>query len=114
MIEVGQFDESIEQLRHAMRSPQRCFTAASTLSRVFEQQQQRLDDALQWLGHAVDAPGVGRAERFDALYRMASLLETTGQAASALAIRLELQSEAGNYRDLDVRIERLSRAQGGG
>ena len=113
MIEVGQFDESIEQLRHAMRSPQRCFTAASTLSRVFEQQQ-RLDDALQWLGHAVGAPGVGRAERFDALYRMASLLETTGRAASALAIRLELQSEAGNYRDLDVRIERLSRAQGGG
>jgi hypothetical protein len=41
-------------------------------------------------------------------------VEQSGDTARALAIFLELQSEAGNYRDVARRVERLSRLESGG
>ena len=62
----------------------------------------------------MDAPGVTDPDRFETLLRMAGLLEQRGEPARALAVCLELQADAGNYKDLSVRIARLSRAQAGG
>jgi tetratricopeptide (TPR) repeat protein len=42
---------------------------------------------------------------------LADALESVGETASALAICLELQADAGSYRDLPARIERLSKVQ---
>lgn len=112
-LETGQFDQGIEQLRTAMRAPSRRFAAASMLATAY-QKQGRMAEAIEWLGHAVDVPGVTPAERFDTLYRLADLLETTGEVASALAVCLELQADAGTFRDVDARIARLSQAQAGG
>ncbi len=113
MVEAGELEQCVEPLRMAARSPRRRFAAASLLAQVFERQQRR-EDAIEWLGHAVDAPGLTDADRFDTLLRMADLLEQTGEPASALAVCLELQADAGNYKDVSVRIARLSRAQAGG
>ncbi len=113
MVEAGELEQCIEPLRLAARSPRRRFAAASLLAQVFERQQ-RWDEAIEWLGHAVDAPGLADSDRFATLLRMADLLEQTGEPASALAVCLELHADAGNYKDLSVRIARLSRAQAGG
>lgn len=112
-IETGHFEQGIEQLRTAMRAPKKRFAAASMLATAY-QKQGRTADAIEWLGHAVDAPGVTPPERFDTLHRLADMLESTGEVASALAVCLELQADAGDFRDVAVRIARLSRAQAGG
>jgi tetratricopeptide (TPR) repeat protein len=112
MFEAGDLEPAIEQLRVAARSPRRRFAAASLLARIY-QQQKRTGDAIEWLGHAVDAPGLSRAERFDALFRLADLLEASGEPESALAVYLELQADAGDFRDVSARITRLSQTSGG-
>ncbi len=113
MVEAGDLEQCIEPLRMAARAPHRRFAAATLLAQVYERQQ-RLGDAIEWLGHAVDAPGLTDSDRFESLLRMAALLEEAGEPASALAICLELQAGAGDYKNLAVRIARLSRAQAGG
>jgi hypothetical protein len=42
------------------------------------------------------------------------LLDEAGETSRALAVFLELQSEAGDYRDVPARIDRLARVQTGG
>ena len=41
------------------------------------------------------------------LYDLASALEAQGESARALAVLLELQAEAGEYRDISKRLEQL-------
>ena len=48
------------------------------------------------------------------MYDLADALEREGETARALAICLELQAEAGDYEDVDQRIERLSKVQARG
>jgi hypothetical protein len=48
------------------------------------------------------------------LYDLGVLLEEADEVHRALAVFLELQSEAGDYRDVPSRIDRLARAQSGG
>ena len=109
MMDAGELDEAAVHLRTASRSPRRRFAAARLLADVHERGG-RVDAAIEWLGHAVDAPGVTAAERSDTLLRLADLLERSGETARALAVCLELQADAGDYKDLAARIERLSRA----
>ncbi len=112
MFEAGDLDLSIEHLRLAARSPRWRFAAASMLARVHERAH-RAGEAIEWLGHAVDVPGISPTDRFETLLRMADLLEASGETAGALAVCLELQTEAGDYKGLAARVTRLSRASGG-
>jgi len=68
----------------------------------------------EWLGHAVDAPATSAQERFETLFKLAELLELSGEREGALALFLELQVDAGEFRDVTRRISRLSRTEGGG
>jgi len=47
------------------------------------------------------------------LYDLADALERSGESARALAVLLEIEADAGGYRDVHQRVEVLSRAQGG-
>ncbi|MGE3955093.1 MAG: tetratricopeptide repeat protein [Vicinamibacterales bacterium] len=113
LLEAGQWGESTEPLRRAMRAPGRRFAAASLLSRAY-QSLGRTAEAIEWLGHAVDVPGITPPERYDTLHRLADMLEASGEPESALAVCLELQADAGEFRDVTTRIARLSRTQAGG
>ena len=42
------------------------------------------------------------------------MLEAESETSRALAVFLELQSDAGDYRDVPSRIDRLARVQTGG
>jgi hypothetical protein len=48
------------------------------------------------------------------LYDLGTLIEDSGDTSRALAVFLELQSEAGQYRDVAGKIERLARVETGG
>jgi tetratricopeptide (TPR) repeat protein len=108
LFEAGDLEASIEPLRSAARDPGRRFAAASLLARVFHRQR-REEDAIEWLGHAADAPVDDPADRHRVLLQLADVLERSGEGTRALGVCLELQADAGDFGDVAARIERLSR-----
>jgi tetratricopeptide (TPR) repeat protein len=112
-LEIGMVDEAIGSLTIAARSARHRFEAASMLGRLF---MRRADapKAIEWLELAAEAPASDAESGHALLYDLGVLLDGVGEVARALAVFLELQSEAGDYRDVPSRIERLARAQSGG
>ncbi len=112
-LEMGMMDEAVTSLQTAVRSPRQRFEAAAMLGRLYEQRGEA-DRAIEWFERAAEAPAptadVGRA----LLYDLGVLLEGAGETSRALAVFLELQADAGDYRDVPPRIERLARVQTGG
>ncbi len=110
LFDAGDLEASIEPLRSAARDPGRRFAAASLLARVFLHQR-RPADAIEWLGHAADAPVDEPADRHRVLLQLADQLERSGEGTRALGVCLELQADAGDFGDLAERIARLTRSQ---
>jgi tetratricopeptide (TPR) repeat protein len=106
----GRIDEAIRALHDASRVPLLRFQTASLLGRIYRERQ-TLPQAIEWFERAAEAPAPSPDEGHLLLYELAELLEFVGETARALAICLELQAEAGDYRDLSARIERLARIQ---
>jgi hypothetical protein len=77
-------------------------------------QRNDLPHAIEWLGRAAEAPAPGDEEGRELLYDLGCSLETAGETARALAVFLELQVDAGEYRDVAARVDRLARVQTGG
>jgi hypothetical protein len=48
------------------------------------------------------------------LFDLAEALESEGETSRALAICMELQADAGNYRDVAARIDRLAKVRARG
>jgi tetratricopeptide (TPR) repeat protein len=112
-LDMGMSDEAIEALKTATRAPSHRFEAASLLGRLFLKQDD-LPNAIEWLGRAAQAPAPGVNEGRELLYDLASSLDAAGDTSRALEVFLELQTNAGDYRDVPARIERLARVQAGG
>ena len=70
--------------------------------------------AIDWFERAAEVPAPTVEDGRALLYELGAMLERTGEVARALAVFLELQAEAGDYRDLGRRIATLSRSQAGG
>jgi tetratricopeptide (TPR) repeat protein len=104
--------EATSALRAAARSPMLRFEAASLLGRLYYKQGD-IPHALEWLERAAEAPAPDVSDTAELLYALGSILEDAGQTARALAVFSELQADAGDYRDVVARIERLTRVQTG-
>ncbi len=113
LCEAGQIDESIQALRLSSRAPQQRFRAAAALGRIYRQRND-LPQAIEWFERAAEAPPPSPEEAYALFYELAASLESVGEVARALAVCLELQADAGKYRDVSECIARLSKAQGGG
>ena len=111
-IESGMTKEAISALRAAARGPAQRFEAASLLGRLYHQQGDS-PRALEWLERAAEAPAPDETEASALLYDLGSILESAGETSRALAVFMELQADAGNYRDVAARIQRLARVQTG-
>ncbi len=111
-LEMGMADEAVGSLETAARSPRHRFEAASTLGRLYRDQQD-LPHAIEWLERAAEAPAPGVEDGRALLYDLGLTLETAGETARALAVLMELQSDAGDYRDVAARVNRLSKVQTG-
>ena len=57
-----------------------------------------MPQALEWLERAAQAPAPTTDESHQLLYELAEALESVGEVARALAICLELQADAGEYK----------------
>jgi hypothetical protein len=63
--------------------------------------------AVEYFERAAEAPAPTRDQGQQLLYDLGDALEAAGERARALAVFLELQADAGQYRDLTARIDRL-------
>ncbi|HEY3158634.1 MAG TPA: tetratricopeptide repeat protein [Vicinamibacterales bacterium] len=109
-IEEGLDKEAIAALEAASRVPMMRFKAAARLGR-FLIDRGDLNDGVEWLERAAEAPPPSPEEGYDLLYELAGALEAQGESARALAILMELDAESDGYRDVRTRIMYLSRAQ---
>ena len=112
-VQMGMPDQAIESLKTASRVPHFRFEAASLLGRIYRDRGEAAQ-AIEWFERAAEAPAPSVDEGRALLYDLGILVEESGETARALAIFLELQSEAGEYRDVDERVERLARVETGG
>jgi tetratricopeptide (TPR) repeat protein len=113
LLKAGQIDQAIAALETASRTPRLRFATATLLGRIFRERG-RIALAIEWLERAAQAPAPSPEAGHLLLYDLADLLESVGETARALAICMELKADAGDFRDVTLRIERLSRVQAGG
>jgi tetratricopeptide (TPR) repeat protein len=109
---AGREDEAMVDLQEAVASPRTRARAAAELGRLHV----RRGDAeagVVWLELAADGPAASPEETFEVLYDLADALQRLGESARALAILIDLDADAGAYRDVRSRIEDLARSQAG-
>lgn len=112
-LEMGMVDDAIESLKTAARSPRHRFEVGTTLAKLFKSRGDTIQ-AIEWMERAAEVPAPGIEEGRALLYDLAVTLENSGETARALAVFMELQADAGAYRDVEARVDRLSRVQTGG
>jgi tetratricopeptide (TPR) repeat protein len=110
---AGDIEACIASLQRASRAPHLQFDAASRLAELLRDSG-RLAEAIEWLECAAEAAAPAPADAHRVLYELADALETIGESTRALAVCLELQAEAGEYREVAARIDRLTRVQARG
>jgi tetratricopeptide (TPR) repeat protein len=111
--EVGDIDACIVALEAASQAPRLRFVASAMLARILRDRGMN-GQAVEWFERAATAPAPTAEEGHDLLYDLADTLEKEGETARALAVSLEVQAEAGDYRDVAARIDRLTKVQAGG
>lgn len=112
-LEMGMADEAITSLRTASRSPRQRFEASLLLARLYRERGDTVH-VVEWLERAAEVPAPSEDEGRALLYDLGVTLEAAGETARALGVFLELQSDAGDYRDVPARVDRLARVQTGG
>ena len=99
-------------LQAAARSPQLQFRAAAQLGRL-AMSRGDLHGAVEWLEQAASAPAPTPGDTFGVIYELADTLEQAGEQMRALAVFMELEADAGHFKDVRARIDRLTAATGG-
>lgn len=89
------------------------FRASAALGRLLLGEG-RVADAIEWLERATEVPAPDRDAGHALLYDLGEALERHGESMRALAIFMELNADAGDYRGVAARVERLARAEIGG
>jgi tetratricopeptide (TPR) repeat protein len=111
--DAGDIDGCIQALERASRAPKLRFSTAWLIGRLYRDREM-WSQALEWLERAAQAPAPTADDAHQLLYELADGLERTGEVARALAILLELEADAGAYRDTKQRIDRLTKVQARG
>ena len=110
---MGMEDEAVQSLVTASRWPRHRFESASQLGQLY-QKRGDVEKAIEWFERASEAPAPTLEDGHAVLYELGSLLQTVGETARAFAVFLELQADAGEYRDVAARVDHLARVQAGG
>lgn len=108
--DMGMHDDAIRELERAARAPRLRFEASALVARLLRDRGEVVR-AIEWYERAVEAPSPTPDAGRELLYELGQALESTREWARALAVYMELRSDAGDYRDVAARIERLNRAQ---
>jgi tetratricopeptide (TPR) repeat protein len=105
-VDMGMHEEAMKALEVAARSPRHRFRAGAMLAKAYLDANDAVH-AIEWYERAVEAPAPSLMAHHALLYELASVLQAHGEGARALAVLLELQAEAGEYRDVSSRLEQL-------
>ena len=105
-LDEGQFIAALDDLQAAARMPSMRFKAAGSLGRVLASRGE-YKDAVEWMDRAIEAPPSSVEDGRSLLYELADALERLGEHGRAMAVLLEVQADAGEYRDVAERIDRL-------
>ena len=105
-VDMGMHEEAMKALEVAARSPRHRFRAGAMLAKAYLDAGDHVH-AIEWYERAVEAPAPSLMAHHALLYELASVLQANGEGARALAVLLELQAEAGEYRDVSSRLEQL-------
>jgi tetratricopeptide (TPR) repeat protein len=109
-IDMGMLDDAVKALEVSARAPRLRFESASMLARLYLKRNAPAQ-AIEWFERAAEAPAPNPDAGRALLYELAETLESQGETARALAVFLELQTDAGEYRDVAARLERLTKVQ---
>jgi tetratricopeptide (TPR) repeat protein len=112
-LEMGMTEEAVTALETAAKSPRQRFEAGSILGRIYRERG-NVAAAIEWLERAAEAPAPSVERGRALLYDLGGALQAAGETTRALTVFLELQADAGDYRDVPARIDHLARAQSGG
>jgi tetratricopeptide (TPR) repeat protein len=107
---AGDIDGCIAALQKASRAPKLRFATSWLIARLYRDREM-MPEALEWLDRASQAPASNVDDGHQVLYELADALEKTGEVARALAVCMELESDAAGYRDVAERIDRLTKVQ---
>jgi tetratricopeptide (TPR) repeat protein len=113
LYEEGRVEEAIAPLEAASRAPKLRFLTASLLGRICRDRGD-ITEAIEWFERAAQAPAPTPEEGHVLLFELAEALEGVGEIGRALAICMELKADAGNYRDVAARIDRLAKVRARG
>lgn len=105
--QMGMVSESIRSLEAAARSPRYRFEAASGLAHTYKAQG-RMSEAVEWYERAAETPAPSADSGRRLLYDLGQTLNEAGEVDRALAVFLELQADAPEYRDVAAWVRRLS------
>ena len=111
-LEGGRVADAIADLEAAAAFPRTGARAAAELGRLYVRRGD-LEAGVEWLERAADGPAATPDEGFAVLYELADALERLGEPGRALAVLIDLDADAGDYRDVRTRIDHLARAQAG-
>ncbi len=104
---AGEIDDSIGLLTKASNSPRLRFVTAALLARIHRDQGLSAH-AVVWFDQASQAPPPSPEEGRALLYDFGDLLEAMGARARALSTFSDLFAEAPDYRDVSLRVARLT------
>ena len=107
---AGDLDGCITALQSASTAPKLRFATASVLARIFRDRG-LTSEAIQWYERSAQAPAPTPDDYHLLLFELAEALEAEGEIIRALTVYLELQAEAGDYRDVAIRVDRLAKVQ---
>jgi tetratricopeptide (TPR) repeat protein len=105
-MQMGMQEDALKALEVAARSPHHRFRAAAMLAKAYGEGGDPLR-AIEWYERAVEAPAPSIEAYHALMYDLALALGSHGESARALAVFLELQADAGEYRDVSTRLEQL-------
>ncbi len=110
--QAGKIESAIRAFEMASRSPRHRFQASVFLGRMYRDKDQ-VAKAIEWFERATQSPAPTPDEGHMLLYELADALEATGEVERALAICMELQADAGDFRDVKARLSRLAKVAKG-
>ena len=111
--ESGDIEGCIAAFEAASKAPAWRFAAGARLGRVCRQRGQ-MPRAIEWFDRALTAGAPSGVEGREVRYDLADVLESSGDKARALVVSIQSQADAGEYRDIAVRIDRLTKLQSRG
>ena len=111
-MEMGLTGEAVAALQNAVTGTACRFEAAAALGKLTAEQGDLLG-AVEWFERGAEVPAPSVEEGRALLYDLGATLERLGESARALAVFLELQADAGDYRDVTLRVATLARSQTG-